>query len=207
MATLSATRTFLRKTKQTERPVGNSKRHSQSSTAPICGNDYLNHSFAPVQSEVYPGLHDTKQVQTAFFKSLKNLSVLYDLEYNRDHSIPYPDNMIYAFQKATKALATKSDLDLVLIQNEQHIATVTTVKYFEINHTLYYIPVASLQRLLKDDAKMETANLILSIFSYLYKVHEIPYFTDDSSYLYYVYDRMESNMHEDREYEIENERG
>src|SRR5690606_29046326 len=46
-----------------------------------------------------------------------------------------------------------------------------------------YIPVIPLFLMLKDPKRKKIAHLLLSVFSYLYRIANVPYYRDDGTYL------------------------
>ena len=59
---------------------------------------------------------------------------------------------------------------------------------FEADHTLYFVPVMPLFRLLRMQGQKSCAELLLSAFGYLYHTVRIPYYRDPSSYMHYHYE-------------------
>jgi len=140
---------------------------------------------------VYPGLQNTSLVEREFFNSLSNLEILYGFRADRNEGLSYPQNIIESFKSATAQMEKISDLKLAVMRGEGHTATVTTVKDFDTCTTLYYIPVEPLFDLLNNKAKVATAELLLSVFAYLYQVHHVPYYAEKGNYLHYIYNTLE----------------
>lgn len=206
MEIISENRQIRNRVRQTAGLNGNNGGQAQSCTPSICGSEFLKESFTSANSQVSVGINGyVEKVQSEFFTSMFNLCKLYKLDIPSFQELGYPLNMISAFEWASKIFVdNKSRIKLAIIQDDEHLATVTTFKSFEVGNTLYYIPVQPLDCLIRDKNKQASANLILSIFSYLYKVNGVSYYTDESSYLYNVYDRLQNYIEEDWDYEKEN---
>jgi hypothetical protein len=107
----------------------------------------------------------------------------------------YPYNIHLSYEYAKKWMKMISpDTNLAIINNENNAAILATVKVYNTGTCLYYIPIKPLFRLLKENRKQ--AELLLSIFAYLYQVEEIAYYANDNSYLYYSYEAIEQWMEE-----------
>ena len=66
---------------------------------------------------------------------------------------------------------------------------------------MYYIPVVPLFKMLKDPKRKKTAQLLLSVCSYLYHIAQIPYYRQEESYLYWLYEMMNDWVEQDEETE------
>jgi len=138
-----------------------------------------------------------------FFNSLANLEKLYGFLAERDDKLSYPQNIITSFKSATGQMEKISNLKLAIMRGEGHTATVATVKDFDTRTTLYYIPVEPLFDLLKDNSRVEPAELLLSVFAYLYQVHHVPYYAEKGNYMHYIYKTLEDWILADFEEESE----
>jgi hypothetical protein len=85
------------------------------------------------------------------------------------------------------------------MQEKDGSVKLMTKHIYNTRNTLYYIPVLPLYKLLHDRKQKQTAELLLSVFAYLYHVAGIPYYREDSSCLYYHYQCMEEWMIDDLE--------
>ena len=63
--------------------------------------------------------------------------------------------------------------------------------------TLFYIPVSPLYRLLHDKNRKASGHLLLSVCAYLYHIADIPYYRQEASYLYWMYEMMNDWVEQD----------
>lgn len=78
---------------------------------------------------------------------------------------------------------------LMLVQDSQKTYLETEEK-FDTGTNLYYIPVVPLFLMLKDPKRKKTAQLFISVCSYLYHIADVPYYRQEDSYLYWLYEMM-----------------
>ncbi|MBW7892922.1 MAG: hypothetical protein H3C48_18230, partial [Chitinophagaceae bacterium] len=106
-------------------------------------------SFAPVREDKYPELRNYRQVERAFFDSLKNLAALYEFALPDVAGHPFPLNIAHAYRYAReKVQAMRKDLQLIISHGPKSPATLTTFATYDIGLTLYYVPVRPLYDLL-----------------------------------------------------------
>jgi hypothetical protein len=67
--------------------------------------------------------------------------------------------------------------------------------------TLYYIPIEPIYQMLREPKHKQNAHLLLSVCSYLYHIADVPYYRQQGSYLYWLYEmhREWTEQDEDRE--------
>ncbi len=85
-----------------------------------------------------------------------------------------------------------------LVQDTKKNFLVTEERY-NTGTTLYYIPVVPLFRMLYDKKRKHAAQLLLSVCSYLYHIADIPYYRQEDSYLYWLYETHKDWMEQDEE--------
>jgi hypothetical protein len=78
-----------------------------------------------------------------------------------------------------------------LVQDSKKTFFVSEERY-DVGTTLYYIPIVPLFQMLKDPKRKKTAQLLISVCSYLYHIANVPYYRQEDSYLYWMYE-----MHKD----------
>lgn len=153
------------------------------------GYGFLKHRFLPVRENKYALLQNRKAVDGEFFASLSNLAELYEFTPPDVSQQPYPVNIAIAYCQAKAILKiVSSDIHLIIVNDDNHIASLATVTVYNTGTTLYYIPVRPLYDLIKSGQNKQEVQLILSIFAYLYHIAKIPYYRDCSTYLFYCYD-------------------
>lgn len=167
------------------------RKRAQSSATANGRNGFLNYCFEPIRADSTPQLNNQKQIERDFFQSLSNLCQLYNFQVPQVDDHIYPLNVTVAFKDIEKKLAQfDKDLGIAIIEDKNRTATIITFKSFNTGYTLYYVPIRPLWDLLKDRKRQRTAELVLSIFCYLYRVNNIPFYTDSSSYISYVHEML-----------------
>jgi len=144
-------------------------------------------------------LGQAKQVQQEFFQSLANLAEFYQLDISCEGNLCYPLNIKEAFEKAQKAFDKKrTGLHLIIAKDKTRKACISTVKTYDTGICLYYLPVKPLLSMMRNRQTKKQANLLLSVFAYLYQVGGIPYFMEgflageyDMIYEWYTTDESE----------------
>jgi hypothetical protein len=93
------------------------------------------------------------------------------------------------------------DVALSMQQSKKGLVKLVSTHCYNTGTTLYYIPVLPLYRLLQDKKQKHSAELLLSVFAYLYHIVGIPYYRDDSTELAYQYECIEDWIMQDLEEE------
>lgn len=204
MQTISATRHMGRKRRQIARCTGDKKEQEQFRTLGTVTDGFLRHQFLPL-FEQGKNLPDPKQVEVGFFNSLAILTGLYGFEGMDVENKPYPYNILLMHSCVQKQLKKSGqDIELSIVQDDKGTVKLATNHSYSTGNTLYYIPVLPLYRLLQNKKHKQTAELLLSVFAYLYHIAGIPYYRDNNSYLFYQYECMEEWLIDDLEsYETE----
>jgi hypothetical protein len=167
--------------------------------------DGLSHfEFLPVAIEGAGSRDNWQAKEGEFFNSLSFLAELYGFEAPRPDIAPYPRNISLALDFATQQVQkVRPSIELMIIEDDAHLATISTYLQMSTGSDLYYIPQEPLHRLLELPKRKREANLLLSIFAYLHQVLRIDTFTDESSYLYYYYDMMRTPDFIDGRHDLE----
>jgi hypothetical protein len=109
----------------------------------------------------------------------------------KDFGFPY-NIALSMWDVETKLKRTNINWDgFKLIQGSKKTFLTSEEKY-NVGTTLYYIPIVPLFKMLKDPKRKKTAQLLISVCSYLYHIADIPYYRQEDSYLYWMYE-----MHKD----------
>lgn len=158
------------------------------------GHGFLKHRFLPVWdgSPFQGGQHE---IETAFYQSLLYLEALYKFKTPRSKARIFPFNIAGDFEAARQSLE-KIDPKLTLFINmdDQQKLCLCTAMPYNTAATLFYIPVNPLNILMKNKRKRKTTDLLLSVFSYLHLVLDIPYFREESSFLNSCYQVMKEQF-------------
>src|SRR5690606_27121407 len=86
--------------------------------------------------------------------------------------------------------------EIRLVQDSKKTYFISEEKY-NTGTTLFYIPVASLYRMLHNRKRKRNAHLLLSVCAYLYHIADIPYYRQEASYLYWMYEMMNDWVEQD----------
>jgi hypothetical protein len=172
----------------------------KSRTPKFGGNGFLNHRFIPLINAQQEEIRNNRAIEGNFFRSLTNLAETYSFAPLDVSEKIYPDNIRSAFSYAElKLKAANPDLSLIILQDENHQATLATVLPLNLPTTLYYVAIRPVWNLLQDKAKKKLTEVLLSVFAYLYKVVQVPYYRDNSSYLSGTYEMIREWIEEDPE--------
>ena len=155
-----------------------------------------------------PKLKTAKSVQACqkterdFYKSLSQLAEHYSIEPMQTHSFKFPYNVVLAmWDMEAKAKRTNINWDGFKLIQDSTKTYFTSEERYNTGTTLYYIPVVPLFKMLKDPKRKKTAQLLLSVCSYLYHIAQIPYYRQEESYLYWLYEMMNDWVEQDEETE------
>jgi hypothetical protein len=199
METLSANRSIRRKRKQIARSTGNKKEQVKCCSIGTTTDGFLKHQFLPLFEQ---GGHFPEPIlaEKGFFNSFSLLASVYDIELTGIENKLYPYNILLAHAYIQKQLKkSEQDIELLIVQEEDCTVKLATNHTYNTDMTLYYIPVLPLYQLLQNKKHKQTAELLLSVFTYLYHIVGIPYYRDDNSALSYYYECIEEGLMDDLE--------
>lgn len=189
---------------ETQRRGRGAERQMQVSACADAANGFLKVSFLPrlQESKTVQACQDISKMESDFYASLASLAEHYHIVPMATRHFEYPYNMALAVWDLEGKLQ-KSVLNFSELQVVQESGTRYLVSEEKINTgtTLYYIPVEPIYQMLKDQKHKKNAHLLLSVCSYLYHSADIPYFRQQGSYLYWLYEmhRDWTEQDEDRE--------
>jgi hypothetical protein len=124
-----------------------------------------------------------------YYGSLSILGKLHGMTMAEFKEMPYPYNVLLSHWEAKRKLNRQPiETTLHIVQDDNERVRLATKQVFEAGHTLYYIPVMPLFRLLRIKGQKSCAELLLSVMAYLYHNVQIPYYRDSNSYLFYQYE-------------------
>lgn len=187
MESLQAYQPVRIRSKPLARQRRSQEKQKQKRTAPPCADGFLKQSFAPITDKKLPSSKEISAMEKDFFSSLQHLSCLYDFEPLEVSDMVFPYNIYLAHAHAeTMVCAIDGSLRLIIVNDESHICTLTTVTSLESGLTLFYVPVEPLHRKIGDKTKKHVADLMLSVYACLYQVIQMPFY--DASFIGYNYD-------------------
>lgn len=201
MQAIQTVRGMGRKYKPIARCTGNNKKQEQVRSARTSADGFLKQSFLPL-FEQGKKLPDQLQAEKGFFDSLAIVTRLYGFKTIDVTNKSYPYNILLVHADIRKQFGKfKQDIQLKILQDDEGIVKLSTYHTYNTSNTLYYIPVLPLYRLLQDRKQKQTAELLLSVFAYLYHIAGIPYYRENNSFLFYNYECMEEWLIDDLENE------
>ncbi len=193
---------------ETKRCERSSERQTKGSACGDASDGFLKVSFLPIlqENKTVLAVQDISKMESDFYASLDSLAGHYNIVPMPTRHFEYPYNTALALwdleEKLKKSVRNFSELQV--LQDSTKTCLVSEEKY-STGTTLYYIPVEPIYQMLRDPKRKENAHLLLSVCSYLYHSADVPYFRQQGSYLYWLYEmhREWTEQDEDRE---ENER-
>lgn len=161
-------------------------------------NAFLKQQFLPVTDNKMPDNHSLGQLQSTFGRSFAHLGELYGFVPVDLYESAFPLNIHHALKHA-ETFIQKNDKSanlLVMLDGDEQVRLVTA-KSMQASYDLYYVQAAPLFRLLKEESSKPVANLLLSIFAYLYQVANMPFCNEQ--FVGGTYDMIEEWIAEDPE--------
>ena len=180
----------------------NTKRQAESRTSSDVANGFLKSIFLPklkIEQSVQ-ACKKTAKTERDFYQSLSNLAGHYRIEPMQSREFGFPYNIALAmWDMETKVKRTNINWEGFKLIQDSKKTYFTSEERYNTGTTLYYIPVVPLFQILKDQKRKKTAQLLLSVCSYLYHIAQIPYYRQEESYLYWLYEMMNDWVEQDEE--------
>lgn len=176
------------------------ERQKQISTYRNVANGFLKCSFLPKlqENKTAQASKKTVKMERDFYNSLFKLAEHYNIEPAQTKQFSYPYNIALAIWDMEEKLKERvlNWQEIRLIQDSKKTYFVSEERY-NTGSTLFYIPVSPLYHLLHNKNRKVNAHLLLSVCAYLYHVADIPYYRQEASYLYWMYEMMSDWMEQD----------
>ena len=173
---------------QESRSLGSKKRRAKKCAPVAGGNGFLSHSFFPLVNGYFKEIQAAGRVAESILSAARNLCDLYGIKLLDDKHLIYPQNVAQLVEDLQHQIDhIDKNANVIVISREFHLPTLAVTKVFDTKTTLYYLPIEPLHFLLQQEERKSTAQLLLSVLCYFYQIGGIPYFGENSSYLYYVY--------------------
>jgi hypothetical protein len=199
--TIGRVRPLDAKTKGCQRGT---ERQTEIPTDSDATNGFLKSTFLPrlKTAQSVQACRETAKTQRDFYKSLSRLAEHYGIEPMHSKSYGYPYNMVLAmWDMETKVKRTNINWDSFKLVQDSKETYFTSEERYSTGSTLFYIPIAPLFQMLHDPKRKKTAQLLVSVCSYLYHIADIPYYRQENSYLYWMYEMMTDWVEQDDETE------
>lgn len=177
----------------------NSERQTEICSNKRASNGFLKCRFLPKHEQIV-SVQDCKEVKVVernFYKSLSKISKQYGVAPIETGGFAFPYNLALAVwdlkAKMKRINEDWSQFKLIRYNEEIHFAI---EEQFSTNTSLYFIPIVPLFQMLQDKKRKKNAQLLLSVCSYLYHIADVPYYRQQNSYLYWIYEMHEGWMEE-----------
>ena len=155
---------------------------------------FLRNLFVPKVKAVIDN-HTSKtadRLTADFNRSLELVTSYYKIDLKPCKDLVYPYNISATLCELEKTLKPRlNNYEDVRLIKENSTVYIIVEDVFYTKMELFYMPVIPLYKALKRKNQRSTANLLLSIFSYLYSVANVPYYRDRDSFLYGNYEMIE----------------
>ncbi|AWG23890.1 hypothetical protein [Flavobacterium kingsejongi] len=178
---------------KTKRCKPSTKRQTESRTDSNVANGFLKSTFLPKlkTEQSFQACKETAKMERDIYQSLSKLAEHYGVEPMQTQIYGYPYNITLAmWDIETKLKRTHLNWDsLRLVQDSKKTFFISEERY-DTRTTLYYIPIIPLFKMLHNLKYKKTAQLLVSVFSYLYHIADLPYYRRENSYLYWMYEMM-----------------
>lgn len=174
-----------------KRRIRNQKGQAKATPAVHVANAFLKARFLPrlEKEETVQATTRTAKLERDFYQSLSQLSQHYGIITMDTSQFAYPDNIRLSVWDTKRQLRKKvpcfEDLKIVGGTKKQYLQT---EERCNIAHTLYYIPIVPIYLLLRKKQSKNVAKLLLSVYSYLYRIVGIASYRDEHSYLSWQYE-------------------
>lgn len=185
---------------EAKRCAGNQKGQKKVRSHSYVANGFLRTSFLPKyrETEITRVSRKSAKLERDFFESLFKLTEHYSIEISKIDQLEFPYSIFLTLANVKKQLKNTVNnwSDIRLVQDKEKTYLISEERY-DSGSTLFYIPVFPLYKMLHDRDRRKTATLLLSVFSYLYHVADIPYYRQQESYLYWEYEMLKDWMLDD----------
>ena len=162
-------------------------------------NGILKCTFLP-KLKTAQSVQACQKTERDFYKSLSRLAEHYSIEPMQTQDFEFPYNVVLSmWDMETKVKRTNINWEGFKLIQDSKKTYFTSEERYNTGTTLYYIPVVPLFQILKDQKRKKTAQLLLSVCSYLYHIAQIPYYRQEESYLYWLYEMMNDWVEQDEE--------
>ena len=185
---------------KSQRHKRSTERQTEICTDSNASNGFLKCGFLPKlkTTQSTQDCKKTAKTQRDFYKSLSQLAEHYGIEPLQTQEYGYPYNMALAMWDAESKLKQNNvNWDNLRLVQDSKKTFFTSEERYSTGTTLYYIPIVPLFQMLHDPKRKKTAQLLVSICSYLYHIVDIPYYRQENSYLYWMYEIMNDWVEQD----------
>jgi hypothetical protein len=184
--------------------LGSTERQAEISSYHTTSDAFLKVCFKPKlkQNETLRKESKRKVAKTErdFYKSLSQLAEHYGIVPMPTQDVVYPYNISLSLWEIEKQLKKKTEnWDNIRLIQKGDKTFFALRERCNTGANLFYIPVIPLYLMLKDKTRTKAACLLLSVCAYLYRNADIPYYRQEGSYLYWIYEMLTEWIEMDEE--------
>ncbi|WP_425513993.1 hypothetical protein [Kaistella soli] len=184
---------------KTKRCKPSAERQAEIRTNSNATNGILKCTFLP-KLKTAQSVQACQKTERDFYKSLSKLAEHYSIEPMQTKDFEFPYNITLAmWDMETKVKRTNINWDSFKLVQDSKKTYFTSEERYNTGTTLYYIPIVPLFKMLKDPKRKKTAQLLISVCSYLYHIADVPYYRQEDSYLYWQYEMHKDWVEQDEE--------
>ncbi|QOW11949.1 hypothetical protein Q73A0000_07105 [Kaistella flava (ex Peng et al. 2021)] len=197
--TVKRVHTMDAKTKRCKRSA---ERQAESRTNSDVANGFLKSTFLPKlkTEQSVQAYKEIVKTERDFYQSLSKLTEHYGIEPMQTQIHGYPYNIALAmWDIETKLERTHLNWDSLRLVKDNKKTFLVIEERYDTRTTLYYIPIIPIFKMLNNPKRKKTAQLLVSVCSYLYHIADIPYYRQENSYLYLMYEMMTDWVEQDDE--------
>lgn len=184
--------------RQAARCRRNTKGQETDRTNETLADGFLRQQFLPLM-QAGTDLPEKRQAEQGFYSSLPHLPVNGLAAMATHKNKPFPYNILLSFWQLRQRLAYENSEHLFICQKRNGKIALATKRRYDMGSTLYFIPVIPVFKLMQDKANRRSADLLLSVFAYLYHVAGVPFYRDCDATLSSYYDMLSEWLTDDRE--------
>lgn len=135
--------------------------------------------------------HYSPKEQQQFCRCFPLLCAYYDIHPVDTSALSYPYKREVLLHEADRLLKDKFHFNVSIDWEEENgNFTLNAIERFDMNSTLFFIPVLPLHKMMQHRKRKKAARMLLCIFSYLYRKAGVPCYWDEGTYLYWQYDML-----------------
>ncbi len=178
-----------------------SERQTEIRTNSNATNGILKCTFLP-KLKIADSVQACHKMERDFYQSLSKLAEHYSVEPMTTQAYNFPYNIVLGmWDMETKLKRTHRNWDSLHLLQDSKKTILQSEERYDTGTTLYYIPIMPLYQMLQDKKRKKTAQLLISVCSYLYYIADIPYYRQEDSYLYWIYEMHKDWVEDDYETE------
>lgn len=184
---------------KTKRRKPGAERPTEIRTRSHATNGILKCTFLP-KLKIAQSIQACQKTERDFYQSLSQLAEHYHIEPMQTQKFGFPYNIALGmWDMDTKVKRTNANWDGFQLVKDGKSTFLKSEERYDTGTTLYYIPIVPLFKMLKDPKRKKSAQLLVSVCSYLYHIADIPYYRQEDSYLYWLYEMHKDWVEQDEE--------